>query len=59
MNKKMVKKVSFMLLILALFSFQSVVYGAVTVLPEPNTDPELLEIVQKVVDYLMKLLKKN
>lgn len=55
----MVKKVSFMLLILALFSFQSVVYGAVTVLPEPNTDPELLEIVQKVVDSFNEIVEKK
>jgi hypothetical protein len=59
MNKKKLKKISFVLLVLALLSFQSIVYGAVTVLPEPNTNPELLEIVQKVVDSFNEIVEKK
>jgi len=58
-QKILVKRISFVLLLLILISFPSVAFGAVTVMPEPNTDPELLEVVQKVVDSFNEIVEKK
>lgn len=60
MNQKLIlKKISFVILLLVLMSFQSVVYGAVTIIPEPNTDQELVKIVQKVVDSFNGIVEEK
>ncbi|MGE5605837.1 MAG: hypothetical protein ACM3YE_09115 [Bacteroidota bacterium] len=49
----------FLMIFLALTLAQTVAYGAVTIIPQSGTDPELIEIVHKVVDSFYSFVEQK